>query len=99
MKNELIAGEEKDPLLWNLAKKRASFRAHATTYVSVNAFLWILWAFGSREHLGESGIPWPVFSMAGWGIGLFFHFINAFVRQENSRVEKEYERLIQKRNN
>ena len=37
------APEGKDPVLWEIAQKRASFKTHAVTYIIVNAFLW---AFG-----------------------------------------------------
>ena len=32
--------EGKDPALWELAQKRASFKTHAMSYIIVNLFLW-----------------------------------------------------------
>ena len=87
---------DKDPHLWRMAQKRASFKAHLSTYVVINAFLWLLWFFtGSKEN--GSGIPWPAWSTIGWGVGLFFHFIGAYIDTGNS-VEKEYNKLKNQQN-
>jgi hypothetical protein len=40
---------EKDKALWELAKKRASFKSHFTIYCLVNIFLWLLWYFTSYK--------------------------------------------------
>jgi hypothetical protein len=86
--------EGKDPQLWEIAQKRASFKSHLLTYVVINAFLWILWYFtgGERPH---NGWPWPVWPMLGWGIGLFFHYASAYIFPKANSVEKEYEKLKQ----
>jgi hypothetical protein len=48
----------KDPELWRLAQKRASFKRHLSIYVLVNVFLWLVWAFtGNKTY--NSGLPWP----------------------------------------
>jgi len=88
---------EKEKMLWQIAKKRVEFKRHLTTYLIINAFFWALWYFtGSKKH-DESGIPWPVFPMLGWGIGIAFHFLGAFVFPDRvSSVEKEYEKLKNK---
>lgn len=86
----------KDPQLWNLASRRASFKTHLGVYIVVNAFLWILWAINGSQRYGN-GIPWPVWSTFGWGIGLVFHYIGAYVNNGYTAVEKEYEKLQQKR--
>ncbi|HEU4472242.1 MAG TPA: 2TM domain-containing protein [Flavisolibacter sp.] len=87
--------EGKDPQLWNLANRRAAFKRHASTYVIVNTFLWLLWFFNGAKNAGD-GLPWPVWPMFGWGIGLVFHYINAYVSTGSNSVEKEYEKLKQK---
>ena len=87
----------KDPQLWQLAHRRASFKRHLATYIVINAFLWLLWAFtGSRDH--DDYLPWPVWSTAGWGIGLLFHYIGANVSTGSNSVEKEYEKLNNQKN-
>lgn len=83
----------KDPQLWQLAQRRASFRAHFTIYLLMQVFFWLLWYFtgGSRER---DGFPWPVWPMLGWGIGVVSHYLSAYgPRSGPSAVEREYEKL------
>ena len=87
---------DKDPQLWRMAQKRASFKAHLSTYIVINGFLWLLWLFTGSDT-NKSGIPWPVWSTAGWGVGLFFHFIGAYA-DNGSSVEKEYNKLKKQQN-
>jgi hypothetical protein len=39
------APEDKDPVLWEIAQRRASSKKHAFTYLIINAFLWGIWYF------------------------------------------------------
>jgi hypothetical protein len=87
--------EEKDKQLWEIAQRRASFKRHLISYVFVNAFLWIFWAINSAKHYG-GGIPWPVWSTLGWGIGIVSHYLGAYVYSEANSVQREYEKLKQK---
>ena len=80
----------KDPQLWMLAKRRASFKRHFATYFIINIFLWVLWALTGTDRDG-SGIPWPAWTTFGWGIGLFFHYLGAYSGTNN--VEWEYEKI------
>ena len=86
---------DRDPRLWHLAQKRASFKSHLLTYIVINIFLWLLWYLLGAKLNG--GIPWPAWSTAGWGVGLFFHYIGAYVSTGNS-IEKEYEKLKSRNN-
>jgi 2TM domain len=97
------APEGKDPVLWEIAQKRASFKNHAITYVIVNAFLWGIWFFTGNQHRGieinewnTRHYPWPIWSTLGWGIGLAFHFAGAYIFPKANSVEKEYEKLKNK---
>ena len=85
--------EGKDPQIWQLAQRRASFKAHATVYSIMSVFFWLLWYFtgGARYN---SGLPWPVWPMFGWGIGIMFHYISAYVSPRSHATEREYEKLI-----
>ena len=87
--------EGKDPQRWHIARKRASFKSHLTTYLLVNAGLWLIWYF-TGEHSNRSGFPWPAWSMFGWGIGLLSHYVSAYVSTGAGSVEKEYDKLMQK---
>jgi hypothetical protein len=88
---------DKDPRLWEIAQRRASFKSHLATYLIVNAFLWALWFFTNKEDRG-SNWPWPLWPTLGWGIGILFHFFGAYVYPEANSVEKEYEKLKKKHN-
>jgi 2TM domain len=85
------APEGKDEILWEIAKKRASFKSHATVYAIVNIFLWGMWFFNQKDN--GSGYPWPMWTTLGWGIGLTFHFLGAYVFPKVNSVEREYEKL------
>lgn len=85
----------KDPQLWEIAQRRASFKSHLLVYVIVIAGLWAIWFF-TGQHLSHRGFPWPLFPMFGWGIGLFFHFAGAYLYKGFGSVEKEYEKLSKK---
>jgi hypothetical protein len=42
--------EPKDTRLWNIARKRAAFKRHFTSYLLVNAVLWAFWFFNFYSH-------------------------------------------------
>lgn len=86
------ANEEKDKQLWELAQKRASFKRHLVTYILVNGFLWIIWLLTAGRN-DYNGIPWPVWSTFGWGIGIASHYFSAYVNPPGNSVQKEYEKL------
>jgi hypothetical protein len=86
---------DRDPKLWEIAQKRASFKKNLITYLIVNAFLWGIWYFTNGRH-SHDGWPWPIWPTVGWGIGLLFHFFGAYVYPETNSVEREYDRLKKK---
>ncbi|HSL67362.1 MAG TPA: 2TM domain-containing protein [Actinomycetota bacterium] len=70
-------------------RKKSEFRAHLLSYVLVNGFLVIIWAITGASFF------WPVFLIAGWGIGLVFHAWDVYRRQEYSeeQIQREIHRL------
>lgn len=87
---------DRDPVLWEIARKRASFKSHLFSYVIVNGALWAIWFFtkGYRfDGIDNFHAPWPIWPMIGWGIGLAFHFLNAYVYPHANSVEDEYQKL------
>ena len=88
-----------DPELWELAKRRASFRTHAITYLVINAFLWILWWVTTDGGDRGGRVPWAIYPTLGWGVGLLFHYLGAFVFERYNRVEDEYNKLLNDRKN
>jgi hypothetical protein len=95
MTNYYTTPEGKDPQLWHIARKRASFKSHLLVYVLVNAGLWLIWYFSGGNDYGNSRFPWPVWGMFGWGIGLLSHYVSAYVSSGENTVEKEYNKLKQ----
>jgi hypothetical protein len=82
--------------IYQVARKRVEekkgFYTHLATYIVVNAMLIIIWA------LTGQGYPWFVWPLAGWGIGIIFHFLGVFAFHkgtawESREIEKEAERL------
>jgi hypothetical protein len=94
MENYNPQSSAKDPQLWAIAKRRASFKRHLGTYIIIIGFLWVLWLFtGNNSSTGDSRYPWPIWATGGWGIGLLFHYLSAYVSPGQNSAEKEYEKL------
>jgi len=53
---------------------------------------------GGKNGDQEYDWPWPVWPMIGWGIGLLFHFLGAYVYPKSNAVEREYEKLKKEQN-
>jgi len=70
-------------------KLKSEFRAHLLAFVLVNSFIVLIWAATG------SGFFWPVFPIAGWGIGLAFHARDAYGRTSptEDEIRREMERL------
>ena len=88
----------KDPQLWETAKRRASFKYHLASYVIVIGFLWTIWVLTSEPGATGSRYPWPIWATGGWGIGLLFHYLGAYILPRENRAEREYEKLIRIKN-
>lgn len=91
--NDSSNPQGKNPELWELAKKRAGFRSHLSTYLVMQPVLWLIWWLTGAKTSGDMNLPWPVWSTVGWGIGVFFHFMSAYVFHRTNSVEREYEKL------
>jgi len=81
--------------IYELAKKRVKakrdFYIHLTVYVVVNIMLVIIWAFPAGR-----GYPWFWWVIGGWGIGVFFNFLDVFIwqrRGDKEAIEKEAEKI------
>ncbi len=87
----------RDERLWQLARKRANFKRSLLSYIVINAFLWAIWWFTSGRYSGWGGIPWPLWVMLGWGIGIVMQYINAYGGNKQDLAEREYNSLQQER--
>ncbi len=97
--------EPKDTKLWNIARKRAEFKRHLTSYFLVNAVLWGFWFMNYFSHPFEQmtihlsdKIPWPAYVSFFWGIGLLFDFYESYYSGKGDMVEREYQKLKRKNN-
>jgi hypothetical protein len=90
----------KNEELWQIAKKRASFKKHLVSYVIINAFLWAIWYItsGGGTDLKYLYLAWPIWCTLGWGIGLAFNYFHAYHDVGSpSSVQKEYDKLLNER--
>lgn len=85
---------QRDPVLWEIARRRASFKYHLVIYLVFIAFFWIVWALDDGHSRISHGWPWPIWPMLGWGIGLLFHFLGAYVFPKDTTAEREYQKLV-----
>ncbi|MBS1497105.1 MAG: 2TM domain-containing protein [Bacteroidetes bacterium] len=88
---------QKDEQLWRIAKKRANFQRGLAAYFILNAFLWLIWWFTIGKEGNNSGIPWPLWVTLGWSIGILFHYLNAYGGSKTDLAKKEYDKLINKK--
>ena len=70
-------------------KKRRDFHAHLLIYAMVNGFFVALW-----YAIGH-GFFWPVFPMAGWGIGVVMNAWDVYHGEEftEEQIAREMHRL------
>lgn len=96
--NDLSKNRMRDEELWEIAKRRASFKYHLGSYLVVIPFLWLIWYLTGSKADGNH-IPWPVWPTAGWGVGLLFHYLGAYIFPKENGVEREYEKLTRGKKN
>jgi hypothetical protein len=71
-------------------EKKHDFALHVAAYLSVNALLVVIWA------IADGGEFWPIFPIAGWGIGLALHAWSVYGRNPvttEAQISAEAERL------
>lgn len=85
--------ENNDAALWKIAAKRARFKRNLFSYLVVNSFLWAIWWFTKGHHYHWNNVPWPVWVMLGWGVGLAFQYFDAYHGSKDTLIEQEYEKL------
>ncbi len=90
--------QPRDERLWKIAKKRADFKTSLIFYFVINLFLWVIWFFTGRGPEDSGKIPWPLWVMAGWGIGIIVQYIDAYGGNKESIAEKEYKKLKDQEN-
>jgi hypothetical protein len=78
----------RDQAVANLRKKR-DFQTNVLMYVVVNAVLVGIWA------IAGGGFFWPIFPIAGWGIGIVAHAWDVYGRKPitEDEIRRETDRL------
>lgn len=80
--------ERREAAIARLKEKR-DFFTHLTAYVAVNTFLVIVWAMSNSD-----GSFWPIWPIAGWGIGLAIHAVETFRRPVGEEaIRREMNRM------
>ena len=73
-----------------LDEARRGFKIHAAVYAVVMTGLIVLNVL--LITLTDANFPWVVFPLVGWGIGLTFHYIDAF-RREGRGIRARQEKI------
>lgn len=71
-------------------QQRREFGTHLASYVVFNAMLVVVWFFTGHGYF------WPVWVIAGWGVGLVLHAWEVFGRRRpitEDDIRREMERL------
>lgn len=67
---------------------KREFWGHLFVYVAVNALLVVVWA-----TTNNGGYFWPIWPMAGWGIGLVMYAFETFRRPiDEAAIRREIEK-------
>ena len=89
--------ESTDQQLWQIARSRAKFKRSLGSYSIVIPFLWVIWFLTSQDK-DINRIPWPIWPMLGWGLGLAIQYLKAYVIVADSLEQQEYDKLKAKLN-
>jgi hypothetical protein len=73
-----------------LAEARRGFKFHASVYAVVMTGLIVLNAL--LMVFTDADFPWAVFPLVGWGVGLGFHYLDAY-RGEGAGIRSRQERI------
>jgi len=71
-------------------KKQRDFRSHLLVYILINTFFVAIWLLTD-----PNGFFWPMFPIAGWGIGVIMNAWDVYGRQEITEqdIHREMDRL------
>jgi hypothetical protein len=76
-------------------KAKNDFKIHLFVYLVVNTMIVLVWAFTTAGKPFPQGFFWPIFVIAGWGIGVV---INGYVAYRGNvyteaQIEREMKQL------
>lgn len=70
-----------------MAKKRVEFRQHIIVYIIINAMLFFI------NILSSPGTYWFYWITLFWGVGVAFHYMDAYHGEGGKSEEREYQKL------
>jgi hypothetical protein len=72
-------------------KKRRDFKAHLLVYAMFNSFFVVIWYVLGHHFF------WPIFPMAGWGIGVVMNAWDVYHGEDftEDEIAREMQRLTQ----
>ena len=86
--------EERNEKLWRQAKKRVNTKKNGLVYLAIIFFLWLIWlATNNFQFSHNMNYAWPKWPTLGLTISFFFQYINAYYNDNESLIEKEYNKL------
>ncbi|MCK5018838.1 MAG: 2TM domain-containing protein [Candidatus Peribacteraceae bacterium] len=77
----------KDSQIKEMAKKRVEFKDHIMIYAIINAILIFINFYYSPSYF------WFPYVTVFWGIGIVFHWRDAYYGVEEMRIEREYKKM------
>jgi hypothetical protein len=89
-----MEAQQKDEVLWKLAKKRAGFKWSLAAYIFVSVFFTGLWFMSS----GSNSYFWPGWILFWWGVGVVYQYVDAYYSTTIFSTQAEYENLKNKIN-
>lgn len=54
-------------------KTKKGFKIHFLVFLLVTPIIWLVWYLTSTKYI------WPLWSTAGWGLGLLFHYFGVYI--------------------
>lgn len=91
--------QTRDEAIWELARRRASFKKSLAIYVVVCGFFWALWMMSGHRYWYPFQTPfawhtpWPMWLMFWWGLVIAIKFAKAYLVDTPTTIEQEYEKL------
>jgi hypothetical protein len=71
-------------------KAKNDFKTHLVAYLAVNAMLVIVWVFTAASFPYPLSFFWPIFPIAGWGVGIVIHAYTVY--RGNVYTEEQIQR-------
>ena len=82
--------EERDEKLWEIAQRRVTFKVRIFAFIFTSVILWIIWWFTTGRKGDYDSIPWPLWVMIFWDIGII---LNTSQLIKKRAVGMEYKKL------